>query len=135
MPAYDRPPAYAQPVLRILDARTGEPVPAAPARRGLTRIEAHASRPDPTALRVLLTADLLVRALELAGTPVWAALAAPHGPAELRTAATTLSIRPFEDAHDAASGLGETQRIHVTSDPPDASPGGPVVWVAPVEWA
>ncbi|NUR31224.1 MAG: hypothetical protein HOV83_36175, partial [Catenulispora sp.] len=55
-------------MLRILDARTGEPVPAAPARRGLTRIEAHASGLDPTDLRVLLTADLLVRALELGGT-------------------------------------------------------------------
>lgn len=134
MPAYDRSAAYAQPVLRILDARTGEPVPAAPARRGLTRVEAHAFGPDPTALRVLLTADLLVRALELGGTPVWATLAAPHRPAELRTAATTLSIRPFEDAHDVTPGLGEAQTLHVTSETPDASGGGPVVWVAPVEW-
>ncbi|MGW2648496.1 hypothetical protein ACWC2T_27075 [Streptomyces sp. NPDC001393] len=134
MPAYGGPPAYAQPVLRILDARTGELVPAAPARRGLTRIEAHASGPDPTSLRVLLTADLLVRALELGGTPVWAALAAPHHPAGLRTAATTLSIRPFEDAHDLPSGLGEAQVIHVTAKAPDASGRGPVVWLAPVEW-
>ncbi|MEV6051846.1 hypothetical protein [Streptomyces sp. NPDC052107] len=134
MPAYDRSAAYAQPVLRILDARTGESVPAAPARRGLTRIEAHACGPDPTALRVLLTADLLVRALELGGTPVWATLAAPHRPAELRTAATTLSIRPFEDAHDLTPGLGEAQTLHVTSETPDASGRGPVVWVAPVEW-
>ncbi|MER6068314.1 hypothetical protein ABT187_05540 [Streptomyces sp. NPDC001817] len=133
MPAYARLPAYARPVLRILDARTGELVPAAPARRGLTRIEAHASGPDPTSLRVLLTADLLVRALELGGTPVWAALAAPR-PAGLRTAATTLSIRPFEDAHDLPSGLGEAQVIHVTAEAPDASGSGPVVWVAPVEW-
>jgi hypothetical protein len=135
MPAYDRSAAYAQPVLRILDARTGEPVPAAPARRGLTRVEARACGPDPTALRVLLTADLLVRALELGGTPVWAALAAPHGPADLRTAATTLSIRPFEDAHDVTPGLGERQTLHVTSETPDACGEGPVVWVAPVEWA
>ncbi|MQY37126.1 hypothetical protein SRB17_51300 [Streptomyces sp. RB17] len=134
MPAYDRPPAYAQPVLRILDARTGEPVPAAPARRGLTRIEAHACGLDPTVLRVLLTADVLVRALELGGTPVWAALAAPHHPDDLRTAATTLAIRPFEDAHDLASGLGEAQVIHVTAETPGSSGGGPVVWVAPVEW-
>ncbi|MFE8948331.1 hypothetical protein [Streptomyces sp. NPDC007856] len=134
MPAYDRPPAYAQPVLRILDARTGEPVPAAPARRGLTRIQAHASGPDPTSLRVLLTADLLVRALELGGTPVWATLAAPRGPAGLHTAATTLAIRPFEDAHDATPGLGEAQTIHVTTEIPDTSGGGPVAWVAPMEW-
>jgi hypothetical protein len=135
MPAYDRSAAYAQPVLRILDARTGEPVPAAPARRGLTRVEARACGPDPTALRVLLTADLLVRALELGGTPVWAALAAAHDPAGLRTAATTLSIRPFEDAHDVTPGLGERQTLHVTSETPDACGEGPVVWVAPVEWA
>ncbi|MFD8395241.1 hypothetical protein ACFV2N_40130, partial [Streptomyces sp. NPDC059680] len=134
MPAYGRPPAYAQPVLRILDARTGEPVTAAPARRGLTRIEAHASGPDPTALRVLLTADLLVRALELGGTPVWPTLAAPHSPTDLRTAAATLAIRPFEDARDVASGLGEAQTLHVTAELPDGSGGGPVVWVAAVEW-
>lgn len=134
MPAYGPPRAYAQPVLRILDARTGEPVPAAPARRGLTRIEARASGLDPTALRVLLTADLLVRALELGGTPVWTILTAPHRHAELRAAATTLSIRPFEDGHDLASGLGEAQAIHVTAEPADACGEGPVVWVAPVEW-
>nr|WP_244189588.1 hypothetical protein [Streptomyces incarnatus] len=121
-------------MLRILDARTGEPVPAAPARRGLTRIEAHVSGPDPTALRVLLTADVLVRALELGGTPVWATLATPHHPADLAAAATALSIRPFEDAHDLPSGLGEAQVIHVTTETPTASGAGPVVWVAPVEW-
>ncbi|MER6027011.1 hypothetical protein [Streptomyces sp. NPDC001851] len=121
-------------MLRFLDARTGEPVPAAPARRGLTRIEAHASGLDPTALRVLLTADLLVRGLELSGTPVWTILTAPHRHAELRAAATTLSIRPFEDGRDLASGLGEAQAIHVTSDPGNVPTAGPVMRVAPVEW-
>ncbi|MEU2713094.1 hypothetical protein [Streptomyces sp. NPDC007205] len=121
-------------MLRFLDARTGEPVPAAPARRGLTRIEAYASGLDPTALRVLLTADLLVRALELTGTPVWTILTAPHRHAELRTVATTLSIRPFEDGRDLASGLGEAQAIHVTSDPEHVLNAGPVMRVAPVEW-
>ncbi|MEV5874865.1 hypothetical protein AB0L75_11650 [Streptomyces sp. NPDC052101] len=121
-------------MLRILDARTGEPVPAAPARRGLTRIEARAFGLDPTALRVLLTADLLVRALELGGTPVWTILTAPHRHAELRAAATSLSIRPFEDGRDLASGLGEAQAIHVTSETADVPGGGPVVGVAPVEW-
>ncbi len=74
MPAHARPPAYAHLVLRIIDARTGEQVDAAPARRGLTRVEAHAPGSDTTNLRVLLVADLLVRALELGGTPVWALL-------------------------------------------------------------
>lgn len=136
MPAYRRPAAYARPVLRILDARTGEPVAAVPARRGLTRIEVHASGLDPTALRVLLTADLLVRALELGGTPVWTILTAPHRQAELRTAATTLAIRPFEDGRDLASGLGEAQAIHVREAGAAAMPGqGPVVAVAPVTGA
>ncbi|MEV5147404.1 hypothetical protein AB0L14_24125 [Streptomyces sp. NPDC052727] len=113
-------------MLRILDARTGEPVPAAPARRGLTRIETHAFGLDPTALRVLLTADLLVRALELGGTPVWTILTAPRDQPELRTAATHLAIRPFEDDRDLASGLGEAQVIHVARWPtPGAWGGGP----------
>lgn len=134
MPAYGRPHAYARAVLRILDARTGEPVAAAPARRGLTRIEAHASGLDPTALRVLLTADLLVRALEIGGTPVWATLSAPRDQAELRTAATTLAIRPFEDGRDLASGLGEAQAVHVLAEGARAPGAGTLLTVAPVLW-
>ncbi|MET7614338.1 hypothetical protein ABZX97_25005 [Streptomyces seoulensis] len=121
-------------MLRILDARTGEPVPATPARRGLTRVEVHAGGLDLTALRVLLTADLLVRALELGGTPVWTMLTAPREQAELGTAAAALSIRPFEDSRDVASGLGEAQVVHVraaTEEPPGA---GVVVAVAPAGW-
>ncbi|MEU2063985.1 hypothetical protein [Streptomyces sp. NPDC013455] len=122
-------------MLRILDARTGEPVPAAPARRGLTRIGVHASGLDPTGLRVLLTADLLVRALELGGTPVWTILTAPRDQPELRTAAARLAIRPFEDGRDLASGLGEAQALHVARRGFEDTPGeGPVVSVAPVEW-
>ncbi|MFF8731443.1 hypothetical protein ACF073_33900 [Streptomyces sp. NPDC015171] len=119
-------------MLRILDARTGEPVPAAPARRGLTRIEAHASGLDPTALRVLLTADLLVRALELGGTPVWTILTAPRDLPELRTAGTRLAIRPFEDGRDLASGLGEAQVLHVAEGGAAMRAEGPVAAVAPV---
>ncbi|WEO98757.1 hypothetical protein A6P39_034590 [Streptomyces sp. FXJ1.172] len=122
-------------MLHIRDARTGESVPAAPALRGLTRIETAASGLDPTALRVLLTADLLVRALELGGTPVWATLTAPRQhAAELRSTATALAIRPFEDGHDLSAGLGEAQAIHVTTAPPDTFGEGPVVRVAPVRW-
>ncbi|MGW1597316.1 hypothetical protein [Streptomyces sp. NPDC002343] len=122
-------------MLRILDDRTGEPVPAAPARRALTRIEAHACGLDPTALRVLLTADLLVRALELGGTPVWTILTAPRHQPELRTAGTRLAIRPFEDSRDLASGLGEAQAVHVVRrDRAETVGEGPVVAVAGVEW-
>ncbi|MEU6279184.1 hypothetical protein [Streptomyces sp. NPDC047028] len=110
-------------MLRILDARTGEPAPAAPARRGLTRVEAYVPGLDLTALRVLLTADVLVRALELGGTPVWATLTAPHHLAELRTAATTLGIRPFEDAHDPAPTLGDAQVVQVRAKAAGESAG------------
>ncbi|KUO17236.1 cysteinyl-tRNA synthetase [Streptomyces dysideae] len=134
MPASDRPYAYAQPVLRITDARTGETVDAAPARRGLTRVEAHAPAFDPTALRVLLVADLLVRALELGGTPVWALLIGERDQAELRAGAAALGIRPFEDSRDAASGLGEAQVIHVVAEG-GPEPDGVRITVAPVHTA
>jgi len=132
MHAYGRPPAYAQAVLRIIDARTGEPVEAAPARRGLTRVEAHASGLTPTTLRVLLFSDLLVRALELGGTPVWSLLTGEHEQPELRAAARALGIRPFEDGGDLGSGLGEAQVLHVATEGA-AEPGGVLVAVAPVD--
>lgn len=115
VPACGPPSAYAQPVLRILDAKSGETVPAVSARRALTRVQVHASGYDLTALRVLLTTDLLLRALELGGTPVLPLLIADHHQAELHAAATTLGIRPFEDGRDLAAGLGEAQVVHVTA--------------------
>ncbi|MFH0517786.1 hypothetical protein ACHBTE_11475 [Streptomyces sp. M41] len=118
-------------MLRIIDARTGEPVDAAPARRGLTRIEAHTEGFDVTALRLLLVADLLVRALELGGTPVWALLDEERQPADLRAGAAALGIRPFEDGRDAAAGLGEAQILHVVRVG-GAEPDGVRVAVAPV---
>ncbi|MFJ8185331.1 hypothetical protein [Streptomyces sp. NPDC096105] len=120
-------------MLRITDARTGELVAAAPARRGLTRVEAHPPGLDPTGLRVLLAADLLVRALELGGTPVWALLSAERQYEELRAAAAALGVRPFEDGEGAA-GLGEAQVLHVV-DENGAEPDGVRVAVAPVTWA
>ncbi|MGV9991994.1 hypothetical protein [Streptomyces sp. NPDC003374] len=117
-------------MLRIIDARTGHPVDAAPARRGLTRIEAHASGFDASGLRVLLVADLLVRALELGGTPVWALLTGERDQAELRAGAEALGVRPFEDSRDLGAALGEAQVVRVTGEPatPDgaggAGPGG-----------
>ncbi|MER6206127.1 hypothetical protein ABT159_11755 [Streptomyces sp. NPDC001642] len=113
-------------MLRIIDVRTGEPVEAAPARRGLTRVQAHASGLDATALRVLLVSDLLVRALELGGTPVWSLLTGDRQQAELRTAAGALGIRPFEDGTDLGSGLGEAQVLHVMAGGAETGGGGPV---------
>ncbi|WP_328832839.1 hypothetical protein OHT77_37740 [Streptomyces sp. NBC_00252] len=113
-------------MLRIIDVRTGEPVEAAPARRGLTRVQAHASGLDATALRVLLVSDLLVRALELGGTPVWSLLTGDRQQAELRAAAGALGIRPFEDGTDLGSGLGEAQVLHVMAGGAETGGGGPV---------
>ncbi|MET8571153.1 hypothetical protein [Streptomyces sp. NPDC004783] len=99
-------------MLRIIDARTGEPVPAAPARRGFTRVEAHAPGRDTTGLRVLLVADVLVRTLELGGTPVWALLTGEGEEArkELRAEAAALGVRPFEES-PGGPGRGQTIRV------------------------
>jgi hypothetical protein len=132
MAADDRACTYARSVLRIIDDRTGQPVDAAPARRGLTRVEAHTEGFDVTALRVLLAADLLVRALELGGTPVWALLDEERQQAELRAGAAALGIRPFEDGRDATAGLGEAQVIHVVREGGAAEPDGVRLAVAPV---
>ncbi|MFF8930056.1 hypothetical protein ACF1AO_22580 [Streptomyces longwoodensis] len=119
-------------MLRITDARTGHPVPAAPVRRGLTRVEVHAPAHGTGALRVLLVADVLVRALELDGTPVWAHRTGDPEQAGLRAAAAALGIRPFEDGGGGAAGLGGAQALHVA--PADADvPDGVRVGVAGVE--
>lgn len=115
-------------MLRITDARTGKPVDAAPARRGLTRVEAHAPAFDTGALRVLLYADLLVRALELGGTPVWAVLRGERDRPELRAGAAALGIRPLEEGGEE---LGGVQVIHVVAEGGD-TPDGVRLAVAPV---
>ncbi|ELP65191.1 hypothetical protein ACKI1I_12105 [Streptomyces turgidiscabies] len=102
-------------MLRISDARTGETVVAAPARRALTRVEARTPGFGTTALRVLLVADVLARALELGGTPVWPVLAGAERVAELRAGAAALGIRPFEDRSDAGPEPARSQVIHVVS--------------------
>ncbi|CAM5334914.1 L-cysteine:1D-myo-inositol 2-amino-2-deoxy-alpha-D-glucopyranoside ligase OS=Streptomyces griseorubiginosus OX=67304 GN=mshC_2 PE=4 SV=1 [Streptomyces griseorubiginosus] len=131
-PAPSPPSAYARPVLRIIDARNGEPVDAVPARRGLTRVEAHVPGHDASGLRVLLVADVLLRALELGGTPVWALLTADRDRAELHAGAADLGVRPFEDAADVGPAWGESQVIHVVGEG-GATPDGVRVGVAPVE--
>ncbi|WP_432053593.1 hypothetical protein [Streptomyces sp. bgisy022] len=118
-------------MLRITDARTGHLVDAAPVRRGLTRVEAHTEGFDATALRVMVVADLLVRALELGGTPVWALLRADRGRPQMRTAAAALGVRPFEEDGHAEAGLGEAQILHVVAEG-GAAPDGVRVAVAAV---
>ncbi|MFG2727395.1 hypothetical protein [Streptomyces canus] len=119
-------------MLRITDARTNRPVDAVLARRGLTRVEAHVRGYDISALRVLLVADLLVRALEIGGTPVWALLTGDREQAELHAGAAALGIRPFEDRRDVGPGWGESQVVHVVGEG-GAAPDGVRVAVAPVE--
>ncbi|MFF1444740.1 hypothetical protein [Streptomyces sp. NPDC058295] len=123
-------------MLSLIDARTGEQVVAAPVRRGLTRVEAHASGYGAGSLRVLLVADLLVRALELGGTPVWALLSGERDQAELRAGATALGMHPFEDGRDlgAGAGVGEAQILHVVEEG-GRLPDGVCVAVAPAEGA
>ncbi|MEU9589085.1 hypothetical protein ACGF7W_14465 [Streptomyces sp. NPDC048219] len=116
-------------MLRIIDARTGEPVPAAPVRRGFTRVEAHVPGRDTTGLRVLLVADVLVRALELGGTPVWALLKGAGDRDGLLTDAAALGIRPFEDGPD---GPNASQALHVVREGA-AAPDGATVAVAPAD--
>jgi hypothetical protein len=71
---------------------------------------------DATALRVLLVADLLARALELEGTPVWAVLTGAAARDRLREDAAALGIRPFEDGAPAGHGPGTGQGVRVVSE-------------------
>jgi hypothetical protein len=137
LPAPGPRPAYAHLVLRITDARSGEPTDAALARRGVVRVHAHVSGFDTTALRVLVVADVLVRALEIGGTPVWPTLSSARELAELRSGAAALGIRPFEDHHEPATGLGDARTLHVRGPRDGATDAeaadGVHVEVAPVD--
>ncbi|MET8408353.1 hypothetical protein ABZV34_09645 [Streptomyces sp. NPDC005195] len=103
-------------MLRITDARTGETVDAVRARRGLTRVEAHVECDDLSALRVLLVADVLARALELGGTPV---VTVADPPATLRARADALGIRRAEGER---GGAGPALHVLVS---PGGAPEGP----------
>ncbi|WP_329407629.1 hypothetical protein OG802_05205 [Streptomyces sp. NBC_00704] len=122
-------------MLRLIDARTGEPALAAPVRRGLTRVEAHASGYGAASLRVLLVADLLVRALELGGTPAWLLLTGDRDQAELRAGATALGMHPFEDGRDLGAGVGEAQILRVVGEDGPSPDDALRIAVAPAEGA
>ncbi|MFE2298057.1 hypothetical protein ACFXAW_07655 [Streptomyces sp. NPDC059445] len=137
-------------MLRILDARTGEPVDAALARRGLVRVHARPPGSGVTSLRVLLVADVLMRALEIGGNPAWATLTSAPEPAEagdrtdparpdatwgeagLRARAAELGIRPFEEHRDTEPGPAAARTIDVVAQGAEAAEG-PRVEVAPVD--
>ncbi|MGW3988677.1 hypothetical protein [Streptomyces sp. NPDC004830] len=114
-------------MLRIIDARTGEPAEAAPAHRGPTLVRAHAAGSALTDLRVLLVADLLVRALEIGGCVASAWLDGGPFQSELRAGAAALGMRPFEAGPDA--GVRGTRVVHVAADG-GPEPDGPRIAVA-----
>ncbi|MEU8590440.1 hypothetical protein AB0C59_26075 [Streptomyces sp. NPDC048664] len=106
-------------MLRILDARTGDVTAIRP---GLLRVHAQVSGTDTSALRTLLVADVLARALEMAGTPVVAVADVPDA---LRARADGLGIRPM--APDAP-GVG---RVLYVLGEHGGAPDGPRIEVAP----
>ena len=129
-------------VLRLLDARTGSQAELRPSRPGLLRVCVHvplaATAADITALRVLLAADLLMRAAELRRLQVLTALEPSH-PASSRAAlagwADALGIHPPSERasfHDARPGLASPVDVHLASEEArlDARQGEPVVRIA-----
>lgn len=125
-----RPVAYARPVLRITDSRTGQLVDAT--GRGLTRVRPHVGGTVATDLRVLLTADLLARLLEIGGTTVWGVTDTAGIGEELRRCAEALGVRPFES--DGRTGPLAGQVVHVVAGGGDRVPqDGVRMEVAPVD--
>ncbi|WEH19534.1 hypothetical protein [Streptomyces sp. VNUA24] len=113
-------------MLRITDARTGEP---AEIRRALTRVHAHTPEDTPSALRVLLVADVLARALELGGSPV---LFVADPPAALRERADGLGVRRSETS-GATRGGRQVLHVAVSGEPADPrTDAGTAVEVGPV---
>ncbi|MCX5555961.1 hypothetical protein [Streptomyces sp. NBC_00038] len=115
-------------MLRITDVRTGEPTDAVRARRALARVQVHVRGADTSALRVLLVADVLARALEIGGTP---AVTAADPPEELRLRADALGIRRAEAG---PAGAGPALHVVIEGDtaPGDTAPDGIRIEVAPV---
>jgi len=121
-------------VLRLLDARTGSRAEVGPARPGVLRVCAHAPRAtggsDITALRTLLTADLLSRTAELSGLQVLTALDLTSSPpaqaAAIDDEAGALGIHPpaaHASCHDAPSSLGGPVDVHLVSQDDHLDPG------------
>ena len=120
-------------VLRLLDARVGSYVEVRPAQSGLLRVCAYlpetAGRTDISWLRVLLVADLLLRAGELRNLQVLTVLvSAGQDPAQLAAyerAAGALGIHP-------PAARANVRDVRMVSDGPidvylvsqDADPGG-----------
>jgi hypothetical protein len=112
-------------MFRVVDDRPGSHAAYSVARPGPLRVYAHvrasADAADLTGLRVLLTADLLVRAAELSGLQVlamWALTGEPSGQAEVERAAAALGIHPpvLPAAELARAWPGGPAHVHVADD-------------------
>jgi hypothetical protein len=121
-------------VLRLLDARTGSRAEVRPTRQGVLRVCAHAPRAtggsDITALRTLLTADLLSRTAELGGLQVLTAVdltgSSPAQAAAIDDDAGALGIHPpaaHASCHDAPASLGGPVDVHLVSQDDQLDPG------------
>jgi hypothetical protein len=123
-------------VLRLLDARSGSYAQVSPAQPGVLRVRAYlqqaAGDADITWLRVLLVADLLLRAAELRNLQVFTALAVA-GPgsaqaADCERAVGALGIHPFAAGASLPDGPID---VHLVSQDADAD-GNPSGLVARV---
>jgi hypothetical protein len=111
-------------MFRVLDDRLGSHAVVSLARPGPLRVHAHvratADAADLTGLRVLLIADLLVRAAELGGQQVLttrAFTAGPSGQAAVERAADALGVHPpVLPAAPSRGWPGGPAHIHVADD-------------------
>jgi len=118
-------------VLRLLDARTGLRAEVRPARPGVLRVCAQAAGGSGlTALRVLLTADLLSRTAELRGLQVLTAAdltgSPPAQAAAIEADAGLLGIHPpaaHTSCREAPSSLGGPVDVYLASQDTATGPG------------
>ena len=110
-------------MFRVLDDRPGSQAEVSLARPGPLRVHAHvpasADAADLTGLRVLLTADSLVRAAELGGLQVFSTRAfagEPAGETAVERAAAALGVHPaaLTAADPAGKWPGGPADVHVT---------------------
>ena len=112
-------------MFRVLDDRPGSQAAVSVARPGPLRVYVHvqasADAADLTGLRVLLTADLLVRAAEVGGLQVlamWEFTGEPARTAAVESAAAALGIHPpaLPAAELAEAWPGGPADVHVAED-------------------
>jgi hypothetical protein len=128
-------------VLRLLDARAGSYAEVRPAQSGLLRVCAYlpetAGGTDISWLRVLLVADLLLRAAELRNLQVLTVLVSGQAPAQVAAyerAAGALGIHPpaaragVREVRTAADGPVDVHLVSQDADP-DGSQNGLVARV------